>query len=47
VGVIRVHGKVVVAAASVDEVLIYVPLLLVLGSRECSVHTFREAFNYL
>jgi len=47
VGVIRVHGKVVVAAASVDEVLIYVPLLLVLGSREHSVHTFGEAFNYL
>ena len=47
VGVIGVHGKVVITAASIDEVLICVPLLLVLGSREHSVHTFGEAFNYL
>jgi len=47
VGVIGVHRKLVIAAASIDKVLIYIPLLLVLGSRECSMHSFGEAFNYL
>jgi len=35
VGVIGVHRKLVVTAASIDEVLVCIPLLLVLGSREC------------
>ena len=47
VGVIRVHRKLVIAAASIDEVFICIPLSLVLGSREHSMHSFREAFNYL
>jgi hypothetical protein len=47
VGVVRVHQKLVIAAASVDEVFICIPLSLVLGSGECSMHYFGEAFNYL
>jgi hypothetical protein len=47
VGVVRVHRKPVVTVASIDEVLVWILLLLVLGSRECSMHTFGEAFNHL
>jgi hypothetical protein len=47
VRVVRVHRKPVVAVAGVDEVLVWILLLLVLGSRECSMHTFGEAFNHL
>ena len=47
VGVIGVHRKLVITAASIDKVFICIPLSLVLGSREHSMHSFREAFNYL
>jgi hypothetical protein len=47
VGVVWVHRKLVVTGAGIDEVLICIPLLLVLGSRECSVHTFGDTLNHL
>jgi hypothetical protein len=47
VGVVGVHRKLVIAAASIDEVFICIPLSLVLRSEEHSMHSFGEAFNYL
>ena len=45
--VVRVHREPVVAASSIDEVLVCILLQLVLRSREYSVNTFGEAFDHL